>query len=465
MKKLLFYLFASGLFLFVIDCGEATPQQAVIKINPQQKFQKMSGWEATAQAGESYSPAFEKYKEELFNQAVNNLGINRLRLEVRSGAENPQDFFTAFDSKQISEQDWKNHYYEVINDNDDPFLINTKGFQFSELDSTIERIILPIKKLLAERNESLFVNLNYVDFKMDWRSTSNIRHQDDPEEYAEFILAVYQHMKSNYGFVPDAVEVILEPDTDADWKAEEIGKAMVATAARLQANDFTPSFIVPSTTNAANAPVYIDEIAKVPGALNYVSEFSYHRYRGGSSNVLQQIANRAEKYGKQTAMLELIGADYNTLHQDLKVGRNSAWQQYTLAFPYEKDNGAQYFMINDKNPNDQVVSFGDRTKFLRQYFRYIRSGAQRIGSETSNPNFDPLAFINTDGKYVLVVKTDVPGTITIEGIPSGIYGITYTTSTETDVKMPDVSIKEGESLKANIPSAGVITVFGGNSSV
>ncbi len=37
-------------------------------------------------------------------------------------------------------------------------------------------------------------------------------------------------------------------------------------------------------------------------------------------------------------------------------------------------------------------------------FRYVRAGEQRIEALTGNPNFDPVAFINTNGKYAFVVK-------------------------------------------------------------
>ena len=458
LKHCFLYLCAAMILLFVVGCGKVTSQQAIIKINPTQKFQKMSGWEATAQSGEHSSKAFDNYSRELFDKAVNDLGINRLRLEIRSGFENPVDYFSQWQSGQITDGEFYAKRHEIINDNDDPYVINPKGFQFSQIDSTIEKVVLPMKKLSAQRGESLFVNLNYVDFPKG-RGESNIRHNNNPEEYAEFMLATYQHMQNKYGFVPDAVEVILEPDNRTGWSGEDIGKAIVATAKRLRANNFKPAFIVPGTTNASKAPIYIDQIANVPGAMEYVKEFSYHRYRGVSEDALNEIAERAVKYNKQTAMLEWIGADYKTLHEDLKLGRNSAWQQYTLAFPIVRDNGGKYFLINDKNPDKPVITMGSRTKFLRQYFRYIRSGAQRIGAETSNSNFDPLAFINADGRYVLVVKADVSGTVSVQGLPSGIYSISYTTAQQADVKLPDISLENDNALNAAIPSAGVITIY------
>ena len=116
-------------------------------------------------------------------------------------------------------------------------------------------------------------------------------------------------------------------------------------------------------------------------------------------------------------------------------------------------------MIDDKNPNDPKISLGSRTKFFKQYFRYIRAGAQRIGAESSNPEFDPLAFINANKKYVVVVKASFPGAISVEGLPPGLYGISYTTTSEADVNLSDITLKQNETLKTNIPEKGVITIF------
>lgn len=457
-KKNMYLFLIFPILLFMTGCWKTEPQEVSIKLNPQQKFQIISGWEATAQAAQYNSRAFDKYKEKLFDDAVNNLGINRLRIELKSGAENPTDYFSSFKAGQINEKELNQHRYESINDNDDPFVMNPNGFQFSQLDSNIENVVLPIKKLLENRNEKLYLNLNFVDFDKD-RGVSSFRFKDNPEEYAELILAAYQHMQSKFGFVPDAVEVILEPDNNTGWTGTKIGQAIVATAKRLKENNFKPAFIAPSTTNADNAPIYIDEIAAVPNAMQFITEFSYHRYTGRDDKTIQKIADRAKKYNKQTSMLEWIKADYQTLHTDLKIGNNSAWQQYTLAFNNVPDNGAQYYLVDDKDINNPKVSLGSRTKFFRQYFYYIRSGAQRIGASSSNPGFDPLAFINANNKYVLVVKAESAGNFTIEGLPAGVYGITYTTESEANISAQDLTIKDKENLKANIPDKGVITIY------
>lgn len=440
-------------------CGEAVPQAATIKINPQQKFQTITGWEATADLTGHFSPAFKYYKEKLLDAAANDLGINRIRLEVRSGIENPVDYFAQWRAGQITENEFEEKRYESVNDNSDPDQINADGFKWSQVDDVIESVVLPLRERLRQRGEKLWINVNYVDF----HSPTGI-HRKNPREYAEFILATYLHIQSKYRFIPDSWEVILEPD-NANWSAVETADAIKAAGDLLKAHGFTAAFVAPSTTNAANAPIFIDQIAETPGAMQYVSEFSYHRYCCASEEILQAIAARAARYGKQTAMLEWIGADYKTLHEDLKIGRNSAWQQYTLAYSNQPDNGAQYYVLADNPPGTPTLKAGSRTSFLRQYFRYVRAGAQRVEAESANANFDPLAFINADGGYVLVVKANAPGTVSVEGFPAGTYCVGYTTANQSNTDEPQIRVRAGEILSASIPAAGVLTIFARNSAV
>lgn len=418
----------------------------------------MRGWEAVAEAAQFYSPAWNNYKNPLLDQAVNDLGLNRVRLEIKSGIENPTDYFTQWQAGQISETDYNNKRYEIINDNSNASVVNPSGFQWSSLDATINEVVLPMRQRLQARGELLWVNVNYVDF-----GSSSFEHKNSSAEYAEFVLAAYQHMQNAFGFVPDSWEVILEPDTSsASWSSSQTANAIKSAGDRLASNGFSPNFTAPSTTDAANAPAYIDRIAATSGAMQYVGEFSYHRYAGASSSTLAEIANRAALYNKQTGMLEWIGADYNTIHSDLKLGRNSSWQQFCLAGPTSwgaEENGDRYYVIDDTNVSSPVVMMASKTKFLRQYFKFIRAGAQRIEALTVNNNFDPLAFVNTNGKYVVVVKSGGGGTFNIQGLPGGLYGIKYTTDNQYNIDRADVSISSGQVLSASIPAVGVITVY------
>lgn len=428
-----------------------------INLVPSVRYQTMRGWEATAEGGQWYSPAWNNYKNLLLANAVNDLGINRVRLEIKSGAENPTDYFSQWNSGQITESEYNMKRYEIVNDNSDPNSVNPGRFQWSAMDSVINEVVLPLRSLSQARGESLWVNLTYVDF-----GSSAFEHKNNPAEYAEFVLATYQHMQSAFGFVPNSWEVILEPDTvEASWTPGQVAQAIKAAGDRLTAHGFTPNFTGPSTVNGSNAPMYIDVMAQTNGTMQYVGEFSYHRYCCVFEQVLQNISNRAVQHGKQTGMLELIGSDFNTLHEDIKLGRNSSWQQYSLTGLTEwgPDIGGAYYLVDDSDTANPIVFLGSRTKFLRQYFKYVRRGAERIEAVTSNSAFDPLAFINTDGKYVLVVKAQAGGSVDVSGLPAGVYGIKYTTANQYDVNLPDVTVLAGQPLTASIPETGVMTIY------
>jgi len=439
-------------------CLVSEAARPVIKLNPAITYQRIAGWEATAQAGQldtaggGLSAAFVKYKDRLFDLAVNDLGINRLRVELRSGSENPRDYFTEFLDRRISYSEWKRHWYEKINDNADPSVIEPRGFQFSEVDHIMDHIIVPIQHRLAARGERLSVVLTYVDF-----GRSPFEHYDNPEEYAEFILAAFEHLRARYGRVPDAVEVGLEPD-NTPWNGTRLGRAVAATARRLKAAGFSPCFIAPSTTDMANSVTYFEDMIAVPGVLGVLRELSYHRYRGVSDRALREIARRATRHGLDTAMLEHIASGHEDLFSDLTIGRVSAWQQFTLAYPTE-DNGAQYYWVDQRDPSNPTVHPGRRTHFLRQYFKYVRAGATRIEAGSTSRHLRPVAFANQDGGHVVIVNATAGGPFAIEGLPAGSYGVYYTIEGAKGADGGDVRIVTGQSLETAISSKGVITVY------
>jgi hypothetical protein len=437
---------------FYPACGQAnSDKQTVIMLNPDITYQTIIGWEAVAEAGQISSSAFNNYKDLLFDLAVHDLGINVLKLPVRSGMENPVDYFTQFINGQIGFKEWRSHWDEVLNDNSDPFEINADGFQFSWLDFTVDNVVLPIKTRLEARREKLSIFAVYA-------GPGVTQHANHPEEYGEFVLAAYQHLQNKYGWVPDAWIVHNEPRAKKGWGVKNLGRALIAAGNRLKAHGYNPAFVAPETASMAAAVKRFDQLNRMPGISRYLKVLSYHRYGGVSEANLKAIGERATTHGIKTAMLEHIGSGYEDLHNDLKIGRNSAWEQFALAFP-TKDNGAQYYWIDSDDPQNPVVNIGRRTKFLRQYFRFIRSGAVRIQASSNDRNFDPLAFINTDGKYVVIVKAETGGFFFIQGLPAGSYGIKYTTHSQYDVDAAGTTISAGQVLNTSIPEKGVITIY------
>lgn len=376
----------------------------------------MIGWEATG-VGDVDDPLFPTYRDALFDKAINELGINRIRLETCRPC------------------------YGVT---------RGTGFDLATVDANIEKGILPYRKALEAASGKLLINLCVV----------GNGYATDPEGYAQAALALLQHVQSKYGFVPDYWEIALEPDNFGWGNPTNVANALMTTAPLLQAHGFTPKFIVPSNTNMANAISWFDTIIQTPGAQEYVHELSYHRYSGVSTANVRELANRGAKYRIPTAMLEHIWGNYDELHQDLTVGNNAIWQQYTMSWRDNNDDGTKYLLINRDNPGaPDAVSLSSTSKFLRQYFKFIRPGAVRIGAATGNRAFDPAAFINPDGSHVVVVKASSGGTFSVVGLPAGTYGINFTTDAQFNADLMDITLTTGQKLETTIPAKGVITIY------
>jgi hypothetical protein len=140
----------------------------------------------------------------------------------------------------------------------------------------------------------------------------------------------------------------------------------------------------------------------------------------------------------------------------------SAWQQFTLAYP-TGDNGAQYYVVAQTSSGGVQAVPGARTWYLRQYFRYIRAGAVRIGASSGQAAWDPLAFVNANGSWVVVVKCAGAGSFQVQGLPAGTYRASYTTAAARGIELGAATIGDGEPFEANMPGSGVFTIYGESS--
>ncbi len=403
---------------WIMGVSLAAPQNtatATITLTSTTRYQTLTGWEATG-VGDVSDPLYPSYRDALFNTAINELGITRIRLET---CRTPCAGGTP-----------------------------GTGFDLTNLDENLDNGIVPYRQKLQAAGGRLLINLCIV----------GNGYANDPQGYAQAALGLMQHMQSKYGFVPDYWEIALEPDNFGWGNPSNVANALVATATLLKAHGFTPKFIVPSNTNMTSAVSWFDTIYQTPGAAQWINEISYHRYNGVSDASLQALASRSVQHGIPIAMLEHIGADYNELYQDLTLGRNSTWQQYTLSYDDNTDDGTKYLLIDRAHPS--AVTLSRTAKFLRQYFKYIQPGAVRIGASTLNPAFAPVGFINKNGSYVVVVKASAGGSFSVAGLPAGTYGINFTTNQQYNVNLADVPLMAGQLLATKISAAGVLTIYG-----
>lgn len=430
-----------------------TATEAAVEIRPSERYQTILGWEGSIDLGDAdlSQERIARYRAPLLDFLVDSVGLNALRLPLRSGDESGLDRTPEFLSDVSRVQWFKAGRYASANDNDDPHEIDPSGFQFTWLDHLVSSVVLPFQRLLAERGERLYLTLTYVDF-----GTSEFEHLADPEEYAEFVLAAFLHLKERHDVVPDALELLLEPDWGQLWDAESLSDALIAAGDRLRAHGFEPDIVVPSTTSMRQAVQYFDRIATHPRALEYVTDLAYHRYREVSRESLEQIAERGRRYGIRTAMLEHIGAGYETLHEDLSVGGVSRWQQFALGWPTDESDGTVYALVTETGEVPRVTHARETT-LLSQYFRTIRAGAVRIGAVSDDPAVDPLAFENPNGSVAVAIKTTGRARVSLRGLPAGTVRAEH--MTERARERVRIDARETDlGLTVTIPSAGVITL-------
>ncbi len=447
---------------------QGPPPAQQIRVDGAQRHQTIDGWATHLRmweedkAGDRYDPTIESYAAQVYQFLVDSVGINAVRLEIPSGMENPANRWREFREGRLSYSTWQKTRFEKINDNGDPNSLNPSGFTFDNLDFRVEYMLAPLRQALEARGEKLHVNVNYTDFQ--WDATivqGSLSHANAPAEFAEFVHTSFVRLRDRYGIVPDAFEVILEPDNTAGWRAANIGRGLIAATDRLRASGFTPEVIAPSNSTMDGAISYFDAMMAVPGVASRVGSFAYHRYGTERSSDVATIRARAQAAGLKTAMLEKVDAGIDVLLEDLTVGNVSAWQQWAAASSTRTgDNGGYYARVDLSNPT-KPVSMAKHSAQLAQVFRFVRRGAVRVEATSDGGDKQSVAFVNADGRYVVVVRTRGPvGEFGVVGLPAGRYAQRFVSDDRRTESTAPVEIPANGFVPASVGQAGVLTIYG-----
>lgn len=435
-----------------------TPSGNVLTINAAQSFQTINGWSVTTRGWEQdkindrYDPTARENAPEIVSRLINDAGVNRVRLEIQSGAENPTDHWAAFVAGRLSYNGFKAKYYEAFNDNANPFVANPAGFQWSQLDDKVEAIVLPMQAALRAKGEKLWINLNVVDFGTGDKGNLDIAKA--PEEYAEFVIEALKHLRTKYALIPDSLEIILEPDNGPTWTGAEIGEAIKAVKTRMVADGFALQIIAPSTTKAAAAIPYFDAMTAAGGSADVLS---YHTYGTTDDALLSAIGVKGTTESVETQMLEKTGAGIDQFYRDLTLAEVSAWLQWGAAA--KVDNGNNLLVADLTQPEGSRLTLASRTRALAQVWRHVRHGYRRVGAGVNFSGVRALAFKAPDGGVVAVGIAARAKAFAITGLPAGSYAVEYTTDAELAVKVGTYTLAAGETIAVSIPAEGVIVAY------
>lgn len=439
---------------------------ATITLTRGTEYQIMRGWEGGVQVG--YDPdaspdSFVYYQDTLIRMLVDDLGISRVCLEVKSGNETTTDYYDQWVNGVITFATYLSHFYATINDNADPDVFaggseEGGGWKWTYLDRKIEEVVIPMRTWCAARGESLWITLHVSDDdEASKRVGGDTNFNSNPDEMGEFVLAHFLHMDNQYGFVPDAVVVANEPDVNS-WSGTQVGNALIDVKARLDAAGYT-SVVYIGPASAAMDTGHTTFLG-IDGTGFNLDIYDSHYYGTKNQTLRQQMASDAAGIGAEVHMGEYITLDIDDLY-DLIIDANiGSAQQFVLGYP-TVDDGAQYVLIDDAVVYDPKLAYGATAKLLRSYFRWVRSGAQRFLASSDSGNFKPLAWENPDGTYIVVVRANASDTIVVQDLPDGTYGINYSTDAGSfNNNLSDQVVSGGSDVSFSMPATGIATIYG-----
>ena len=486
--KLLFTIILLSIFLTTFAFGQNT-----ITLIPSKTYQTWRGWGtylyACSDPGDCPLAWPDRniplWAETAYDTAVNDLGITMLFLSMFSNCQHTENYWAEAlaicDTKGWSNKACWDAYQNKsgvwrINGRLGSIVRNSSTFHWDCPDWQMNTVGIPLSRRIIASGQKAWLSARIEDRGYGISGVpSRYGFCDHPADYGRFWLNFFNHMKDTYGFVPDFIDIVNEPDTAKGpagfcWRSgSTIGKIIKTVGDTLARNSYNPKFFAPSCVSTRNAVTYFNDLWSVTGARPYIDSISYHKYSGNTSCTaydcsgsgckdIAAIGNIVNRFGIHSSMNEMIKSSYATLHTDIKCGNVSTWDgMYALVGPSTGNGGSWMIVTDDSN---HTLTLSDGAKLIRQYSKFIRPGAVRIVA-SGNSTFDPVAFINPGGGYVVVVKVTSPGgTFLIEGLPAGKYGIKYAIlGGSYDQDLADQAVAEGQNLTTNMTQTGVITIY------
>lgn len=439
------------------------PLGRIIQLDPSQRFQVMTGWRSGGFGMEC--PGYTRYRDALLARVVNDLNITHRSIELRSGAENPVDYYAQFKAGLISDSVWRTKWFTPTNDNADPQVTDSAKFHWTYLDEKMRAEIVPWRAAVIAAGKRPTVTLVLVDFKT--AAHGNLSRPLDVlktgEEYAELVTMAFLHLRATFGWVPDVVEVTLEPENSQTY-GPDIGRAIVAARRRLAAKGFTPEFMAPSNVTARNTAAYMRDITAAGAAPEWVS---WHRYIAPRPDAAVLAALRAIPGKKgMTEYNETNSASdaADLLFDDITQAEVGTWTLFLAGACGTRDNPENKGALLQVNVTDSLapkINDTYRGVLLRQVYGSVLAGARRIGAAVGDTSAAVAAFVNPGGGVVVTLRARVGGTYTVKGLPAGTYAVTYALAQSlARVTLPTITKADAGDVQVTIPGNGVLAIVG-----
>ena len=477
------------MFYRVVGVARPPANAAVITVDADTDIgHPFVGWSASAQiAHQPWTAAYSEFADYgpmVLDALVNELGITDIRLQGSAGIENDADYYRqaedAADERIWSQNNWAGR--------------DTGVYYMSSIDAAVSRVVNPMRARITARGETPHVVLHFNG----GGNGGNLDFYDgtaDRQKIPETILAIHQHLWTAYGWIPDAVEPINEPNMAAAWTTGEYADIVYRVGTTLEVNKGTfgqgagwrPTINGASISTVSSKPAWFDAVwdydpdedGSYPNR-RWLAAIAWHPYDSGRPNwYFGALNTRLANTGLASWMSEYTGLTAALVHKILvAVPETVRFQRFAAAYTDGQDdthNGSLFVIGRGINLPLGSVHWAEATKLLRNYMKYVRPRAQRKGvTHTAAATFcNGIPWLNPNGKLVVVVNTTGPGVFWLDCLPAGTYGINYGLGTDTDQALTtnssDVSawnqdladsfVSAGSALKLISDGAGVYTVY------
>jgi O-glycosyl hydrolase len=243
-------------------------------------------------------------------------------------------------------------------------------------------------------------------------------------ELAEF-FSVYLSYLEGAGHPLDWLSIQNEPEAASPWDAAVYDPASYASTAeviaqRLVADGHATRLVAPDTALAAFAGLYLSALAPMPTAMSRLEAVAFHLYQYGYYEV-DQVAGELAKVAKKappgtplwmTEFSNTTGVGYGSWDEGLDQAQlvhaclTHGASMYVMWNLYRPGGPGEALVVIPTAPGGSDYVVTPKYWTLRQFTRYVRRGAQRIGATSDDAELLVSAYRDHGSTVAVLINLD-----------------------------------------------------------
>lgn len=431
-------LLSLGLILGGVSLSVSALAQPPVQvtINPAQTHQTIEGF-GSCIIDFADAPAF--YADSaMYDGIVDDLGMTMLRMSI------PQEL-------------------EAVNDDNDPNHFEWKNFNMHFMERRMR-----FAQALKKRGVTRFIAATWSppEFMKTHRATVQGGHlrADMYDEYAENMAAFIIAAKQNFGIDIGSISIqnellFIEPYKSCIYNPQQVREAVRALMRKFKREGITTQIHLPEDMMFAGRMLNnIGPTMTDPETRNFRGHFATHRQEEFAG--VQKWHEATKQYNRQTWMTETSGHDQtwpgalkmaNDMHDYLVGGNMSAWIYWQIAEPH-----SVFALMDSTRTSPKYFA-------AKHFYRYVRPGAVRVESQSTNPDVRVSAFRHqTEGTLtmVLINRSDTKQAVQVDMLGANqptTYNVFRSTETEGCVLAGTFNLNQPTII---LPPRSIVTLVG-----